>query len=299
DFLSALMTHHRFISFCLYCGGIVAFVLSLVKRHYLQQFTLFGWTHVTLLLIVTSSHFIIQNIFNGMIWFLVPVSMVICNDIFAYIFGVLFGRTPLIKLSPKKTWEGFIGGGFSTLIWGILFSKLLIEREEFICPIEYDDVAGSLTLECVRNPVFVPQLISIASWKIIWYPYYSHCLIIALFTSIVGPFGGFFASGFKRAFNIKDFGDTIPGHGGIMDRFDCQVIIGTFVFFYYNSFVGQLSPTSVLQQVYVLPVEEQLDFYQTLTEGLHRRGILPDAQFSSISKTVADLANTLRAGMKH
>ena len=35
--------------------------------------------------------------------------------------------------------------------------------------------------------------------------------------------GGFFASGFKRAFKLKDFGDTIPGHGGITDRFDCQV----------------------------------------------------------------------------
>jgi CDP-diglyceride synthetase len=35
--------------------------------------------------------------------------------------------------------------------------------------------------------------------------------------------GGFFASGFKRAFKIKDFGDTIPGHGGFTDRMDCQV----------------------------------------------------------------------------
>lgn len=39
----------------------------------------------------------------------------------------------------------------------------------------------------------------------------------------VSPAGGFFASGFKRAFHMKDFGDTIPGHGGVTDRFDCQV----------------------------------------------------------------------------
>jgi phosphatidate cytidylyltransferase len=44
-----------------------------------------------------------------------------------------------------------------------------------------------------------------------------------LFASIIAPFGGFFASGFKRAFKIKDFGDSIPGHGGITDRMDCQV----------------------------------------------------------------------------
>ena len=42
---------------------------------------------------------------------------VISNDIFAYIFGFFFGRTRLIKLSPKKTWEGFIGGGISTLLF--------------------------------------------------------------------------------------------------------------------------------------------------------------------------------------
>ena len=51
--------------------------------------------------------------------FLVPVSMIICNDIMAYMFGFFFGKTPLIKLSPKKTWEGFIGGAISTIAFGI------------------------------------------------------------------------------------------------------------------------------------------------------------------------------------
>lgn len=44
-----------------------------------------------------------------------------------------------------------------------------------------------------------------------------------MFASFIAPFGGFFASGFKRGFKIKDFGDSIPGHGGVTDRFDCQV----------------------------------------------------------------------------
>ena len=44
-----------------------------------------------------------------------------------------------------------------------------------------------------------------------------------MFASIIAPFGGFFASGFKRGFKIKDFGDFIPGHGGMTDRMDCQV----------------------------------------------------------------------------
>ncbi len=46
---------------------------------------------------------------------------------------------------------------------------------------------------------------------------------LAVFASLAAPFGGFFASGFKRGFKIKDFGDSIPGHGGVTDRFDCQV----------------------------------------------------------------------------
>lgn len=48
---------------------------------------------------------------------------------------------------------------------------------------------------------------------------------MATFASLVAPFGGFFASGFKRAFNIKDFGDSIPGHGGMTDRMDCQCVL--------------------------------------------------------------------------
>ena len=48
---------------------------------------------------------------------------------------------------------------------------------------------------------------------------------MAIFASIIAPFGGFFASGFKRGFKIKDFGDSIPGHGGMTDRMDCQVTL--------------------------------------------------------------------------
>jgi phosphatidate cytidylyltransferase len=57
--------------------------------------------------------------YEGMIWMILPCILVITNDIFAYIFGKLFGKTQLIELSPKKTLEGFIGGFISTLIVGI------------------------------------------------------------------------------------------------------------------------------------------------------------------------------------
>ncbi|MBA0663303.1 hypothetical protein Goklo_003424 [Gossypium klotzschianum] len=55
-------------------------------------------------------------------WFLLPASLIIINDIFAYIFGFFFGRTPLIKLSPKKTWEGFIGASVTTIISAFVVS---------------------------------------------------------------------------------------------------------------------------------------------------------------------------------
>ena len=55
--------------------------------------------------------------------------MIICNgsvminDVMAYVFGKTFGRTQLIKLSPNKTWEGFIGGGISTIIFAMFVSN--------------------------------------------------------------------------------------------------------------------------------------------------------------------------------
>lgn len=91
-----------------FSSGFVFFVGSLQKGHYKFQFTQFAWTHMALYLIVVQAHFIMNNIFEGMIWFFLPVSLVIINDIFAYICGITFGKTQLIKLSPKKTVEGEI-----------------------------------------------------------------------------------------------------------------------------------------------------------------------------------------------
>ena len=67
------------------------------------------------------------------------------------------------------------------------------------------------------------------TWNTISYtPFQIHLVVFACFASLVAPFGGFFASGFKRAFNIKDFGHSIPGHGGMTDRMDCQCVYALF-----------------------------------------------------------------------
>merc|ERR1711959_510937 len=70
------------------------------------------------------------------------------------------------------------------------------------------------------------------------------------------PFGGFFASAVKRAFGIKDWGDTIPGQGGFNDRFDCQLMMHAFVGVYYVAFVKQ-STTSTISALLSMPPEQQ------------------------------------------
>lgn len=158
--------------------------------------------------------------------------MIVCNDVMAYLFGFFFGRTPLIKLSPKKTWEGFIGGGFATVFFGVVFSYFLCQYQFFICPIEYNETSGRMVMECEPSYLFRPQEYTLSfvniyllvinqntklsdyiyltlffqikiNKTITMYPFLLHSLSMSIFSSVIGPFGGFFASGFKRAFKIK------------------------------------------------------------------------------------------------
>ncbi|KAI0001345.1 phosphatidate cytidylyltransferase [Russula compacta] len=283
--------NHRIISFTLYTIGFVGFVMSLKKGHLKQQFGLFCWVHMTLLLIVVSSHFIINNILEGLIWFFVPASLVICNDVFAYVCGITMGRTPLIKLSPKKTVEGFVGAFLCTVVFAVVWGTLFSQFNYMICPVHDLGVNAWSNMKCTPNPAFVWREWVI--WKpvakflstvlpgdihtISYTPYQFHLLFMACFASLVAPFGGFFASGFKRAFNIKDFGDSIPGHGGMTDRMDCQFLMGVFVYVYYSSFIREHNVTvgSVLQTIVSgLTTEEQLELIDDLKHYLRGQGIM-------------------------
>jgi len=162
-----------------------------------------------------------------------PTCLVAVNDIFAYITGKLFGRTRLIELSPNKTLEGFIGGGICTVIAAFIVGKLFTYTTFFqhmICPQNTLDFRPYPTVSCEPPMLFVQRMMRIPYLSVYFGKFYLsefqiHCMILALFSSLIAPFGGFFASGLKRALKIKDFSMLIPGHGGILDRFDCQVIV--------------------------------------------------------------------------
>ena len=152
--VNGIVTHINLVFFCLYVAGLVIFVLTLQRGRLRYQFSQFGWSHITILMIVTQSSMMMSNVYNGLIWMLLPASLVICNDSFAYFCGRLFGRTPLIKLSPKKTWEGFIGGLFFTIAWAYFFSDYLAQFPHLLCPEEEINLIPMRTLTCEVSEIF-------------------------------------------------------------------------------------------------------------------------------------------------
>jgi len=117
--------------------------------------------------------------------------MLWANDTGAYLAGRAFGRTKLFERhSPKKTWEGFIGGVLISAGTALILSYFYAElaREQWI--------------------------------------------IIALLISFFGTTGDLVESMFKRSINVKDSGGILPGHGGLLDRFDGLLLAAPIVYTY-------------------------------------------------------------------
>jgi len=281
-----LSRYHVAVSFVIYIIGFILFILSLKKHTLKYQFKQLTWTLFTLLLVVVQSNFIIRNIFKGIFWFFLPAWLIIANDSFAYFCGFAFGKKfikrGLTKLSPNKTWEGFIGALFCTMAFGFWWSGVLSHYDWFVCPKEGHDTSGFMNaLHCVHDPIFVKkdyhfypiivkcfELVGLHWTKISIFPAQLHSVVFSLFASLIAPFGGFFASGIKRAYDIKDFDSLFPGHGGVTDRMDCQFIMGLFAYVYCQTFVFTEIPTvdQILFLIHQLPVPEQLKLIAQLTK---------------------------------
>lgn len=280
-----LYKNHKLISYTMYIAGFIFFVWTLKKGFYKFQFAQLAATHMTLLLVVFQLHLIIDNVLNGIIWLLLPALLVIVNDIFAYLCGITFGRTQLIEISPKKTVEGFIGAWVCTSIAAVVVSMFLSSSDYLTCPATNLHTTLFNYPHCEPNPVFIPQIYQLpaniahylGSSVVIVKPVYFHAAILATFASLIAPFGGFFASGLKRAFGIKDFGDTIPGHGGLTDRFDCQFLMGLFSYLYYQTFIASsnISLGKVLQMaVFHLSTKQIEQLVKALLKYLNTSGAL-------------------------
>jgi phosphatidate cytidylyltransferase len=113
------------------------------------------------------------------------------NDTFAYLSGMFFGRHKFFeRISPRKTWEGTIGG----LLFGVVSGLVL--------------------------SIFFTQ------YNALQWAGYAFTIII------FGTFGDLFESMVKRTLGIKDSGNIMPGHGGILDRFDSVLLAAPFAFYY-------------------------------------------------------------------
>ncbi len=115
------------------------------------------------------------------------------SDTGAYFAGMLFGKNKINeRISPKKTWEGFVGGVIFSMIWTLVFGLIMAFN---------------------NKPII--DVFAANRWYIL--------LIIAVVMPTISPLGDFIFSSVKRYYNIKDFGNIMPGHGGVLDRIDSVI----------------------------------------------------------------------------
>lgn len=141
--------------------------------------------------------------FTGVMIPVIIIASIWINDTMAYIVGSFIGRRPLSSISPKKTWEGTIGGVILAVgIVGWLLPLFFLPKEMV------SDLRASTTL-------FAP---------------------IAIIAAIMGTLGDLLESKLKRMAGVKDSGSIMPGHGGFLDRFDSLLIAIPFVSLYLYFF---------------------------------------------------------------
>ncbi len=136
----------------------------------------------------------------GFQMFLLVFIAAFLTDIFAYFVGCAIGRHKLIPdVSPKKTVEGAIGGILGCVLVTVLYGMLLSWK--------FDIKLGLVPLS-----------------------------LLAVVLSVVSQLGDLVLSQLKRRHGIKDFGKLFPGHGGVLDRFDSVLAVGSFLYLLWYLF---------------------------------------------------------------
>lgn len=155
--------------------------------------TIFGFLYVSYLL----SHIIyIYGLQSGAILIWLPVITAWFTDTFAYFVGITIGKHRLSPtISPKKSIEGALGGIVGSCFLTYLFGVYVSRYENSIGIINF--------------------------------------IVIGLICGIVSQIGDLAASYIKRYAGVKDFGNIIPGHGGILDRFDSILFTAPVVYYYF------------------------------------------------------------------
>lgn len=132
---------------------------------------------------------ILTTIPDGFHWMLIGLISPWMSDVFAYFTGSAFGRHKIVpRLSPKKSWEGSIGGVIGTMVSLMIYFRIFMQGH------------ATLSQNTAENMVLAA--------------------IAGLALSVASQMGDWLASAIKRWCQVKDFGTILPGHGGILDRFD-------------------------------------------------------------------------------
>ncbi len=180
---------------------VVALVLMFLRAHKtisLEKLGLTFFVSAYIAISMSCAAYLRALESHGPFYLLLSFGIAWFADAGAYFVGVFFGKHKLCPtISPKKTVEGFVGG---------LASSLLL----------------TLLLAWIYEVFFLKQVDHVS---------YGIVLLLALGGALLSVVGDLFASLIKRQYEVKDFGNFFPGHGGMMDRFDSLLPVFLLVYF--------------------------------------------------------------------